>query len=100
MNEKTESAAAVSSSELVGLLCRCDGTRRIEELGDWDVCPLEGGGHTSLSSNPCCTCGKISGFPSATLKIELRKETPATIAKLREIIMQPNDKSSNVPPKT
>jgi hypothetical protein len=69
-------------------LCNCieRGSHRVETIGCWDGCPLEGDGHTAFSVLRCLDCGGICFFPGENAKIALQKGTPETKKKLAEII--------------
>lgn len=77
-------------------LCECEGSHRVNQVGSWDGCPLEGFGHTSFSVNECLDCGGISFFPPENGKIALEKGTPETKQKLAEIIAQSEMKTDNL----
>ena len=67
-------------------LCTCELTRQVEQVGSWNGCALEGGGHTSFFVNRCLVCGGICGFPQENLDLALEKGTAAVKVKLAEII--------------
>lgn len=69
-------------------LCKCEGSRRVERIGSWDGCLLEGFAHTSFMLLKCSICGGISGFPPKNLEIALKTGTPETKGKLAEIIKE------------
>jgi len=77
-------------------LCTCmendKGSHEVEQIGSWDGCPLEGGGHTNFIVFRCRDCGGVCFFPEDSGKIALEKGTPETKAKLAEIINETEEK--------
>ena len=67
-------------------LCKCAESRGFKEIGFWDHCPLEGGGHTQFKVNRCVACGGVSGFPDTNMEIALNEGTILTKYKLAKII--------------
>ena len=70
--------------------CACTQNRTVKQIGYWEHCPLEGGGHTAFYLQRCCDCEKVCGFPDSNLDIALIQGTAATKAKLREIMESSN----------
>lgn len=58
-----------------GKLCECDGNRPVCEIGHWDGCPLDGGGHTNFVVHRCGICGGVFGFPSSNFALALKYGT-------------------------
>lgn len=82
----TTQRAAVALHAVVGR-CVCTHSRKVQHLGEWEVCPLVGGNHTSFMLERCYDCGKICGFPDSNLEIALQYGTDETRAKLNIIII-------------
>lgn len=70
-------------------LCQCKGSHSVEQLGNWDGCPLQGFAHTQFYVQRCLDCGGICGFPQSNFELALEKGTPETKAKLAKIIKGP-----------
>lgn len=66
--------------------CKCDCDRQVTEIGYWERCPLENGGHTEFAVQRCSVCGGICGFPDENLQIALDDGTPETKSKLAEVM--------------
>ena len=67
-------------------LCTCGLTRQVEQVGSWDGCPLEGGGHTSFFVERCLVCNGICGFPQSNFDLALERGSSAVKVKLNEIV--------------
>ena len=74
-------------------LCECDCPKRVEQIGVWDGCPLEGFAHTSFIVQRCKSCGKIDGFPRANLDLAINKGTEETKQMIAHIIQENNQTS-------
>ncbi len=68
-------------------LCTCNSLKHsVITIGNWEGCPLQGGGHTNFMILKCKKCNGILGFPNENLKIALENGTEETKVKLAEII--------------
>lgn len=85
----------VKGQEVVIERCSCTHDRTTIQIGYWEGCPLEGGGHTDFAVLRCQSCGKFCGFPDSNLQLALDRGTEKTKARLREILS-----SSNAQPST
>ncbi len=68
------------------MVCKCEPTKQVRQIGNWDGCPLEGGGHTQFFVQRCLGCGGICGFPQSNFDLALEKGTPETKKTMAEII--------------
>lgn len=67
--------------------CKCEGPRLFEQIGSWNGCPLEGGGHTQFYVEKCLDCGGICGFPQSNFDLALKEgteETKSTLSRLAD----------------
>lgn len=71
-------------------LCECTkkSSYKVNEIGHWDHCALEGGAHTSFIVLRCLNCKGIRFFPGENGKLALTTGTEETKAKLTEIISE------------
>ena len=68
------------------MLCKCDSGNGVEQIGKWDGCPLDGGGHTAFIVERCLNCGGVCGFPQSNFELALKDGTPETKQKLAAIV--------------
>ena len=66
--------------------CVCRHDRKVKELGTWEGCPLENGGHTMFITQQCMNCGGLCGFPDFNLQLALDEGTPQTKETLRKLM--------------
>lgn len=84
---ESQKPAPVALQPVVGR-CVCKQDRTVTQIGCWEGCPLEGGGHTAFALQRCHTCGKVSAFPDSNLDIALERGTERTKGKLRELMLE------------
>lgn len=84
---KSPNAAPGSIKQVVGR-CGCKSDRTVIEIGFWEGCALEGGGHTEFALNRCQACGKVCGFPDSNFEMAMQRGTEGTQAKLREVMLE------------
>jgi len=70
------------------LLCKCEGSRNIEQVGHADRIPLKGGGHTAFTIIRCSVCHGFAGFPQDNFDLALAMGTPAAKKQLRNFLRE------------
>lgn len=72
----------ITTEQLRAFLCQCKKERVVHNVGFWDGCAIEGGGHTAFEVNICSLCAGISGLPSANLERAITHGTVSTKTRL------------------